>query len=65
MEDKDGHTPIMVAAIERCEKAFDLMVKAKDGIRVVEKALLHLAQASPQQCGNQTTFNKHLKVKLI
>ena len=62
VEDKDGHTPLMIAAIERSERAFDVMVKTEEGIMVVKKTLLYLAQVSSQEGGRQTTFSEYLKV---
>ena len=46
--DKDGLTPLMVAAVQKCEMTFDLMVQTKDGARVVKSTLLSLAQAHGQ-----------------
>ena len=52
----------MIAAIKRCERAFDVMVKTEEGIMVVKKTLLQLAQVSSQEGGHQTTFSGFLKV---
>ena len=62
VKDKDGLTPLMLAAIERCESTFDVMVKTEEGIVAVKKTLLYLAQVSPQEGGHQTTFSEYLKV---
>ena len=54
----------MLAAIEGCKSTFDEMVKTNEGIKVVKKTLLHLAQDQPQQAGYQTTVSVRLKVSI-
>ena len=61
VQDKDGLTPLMVAAMKGCESTFDVMVKTEEGIRVVKKALLQLAQGKSQQPIKHQT-NEHLDV---
>ena len=52
----------MIAATEKCERAFEEMVQTEEGIRVVKQTLLDLAQVSLEQNGHRTTFSKYLKV---
>ena len=46
--DKDGLTPLMVAAVQKHEMTFDLMVQTDEGARVLKSTLLSLVQAHDQ-----------------
>jgi len=43
--DKYGLTPLMLAAVEKCEITFNQMLKYEDGERVLKNTLLFLARA--------------------
>ena len=60
-KDKDGLTPLMLAAVNRCENTFNAMVQTEEGIKVVRNTLLHLAQGH-QLPGHESTVSEHLKV---
>ena len=60
VQDKDSLTPLMLAAVKGCESTFNVMVQTKEGIGIVKKALLDLAQGQPQLSKHQT--NEHLNV---
>lgn len=62
VQDKNGLTPLMLAAMKRCESTFEVMVKTEEGIRVVKEALLQLAQGQSQPIKHQT--NEHLNVSM-
>ena len=62
VKDKDGFTPLMLAAINRCENTFNEMVRRPEGVEVVRNTLLHLAQGQHQLPDHETTVSEHLKV---
>ena len=63
VQDKDGFTPLMVAATKGCERTFDEMVKSKDGMRAFKETLFRmLVKDSLQLGGRYTTVSKQLKV---
>ena len=62
VQDKDGLTPLMLAAINGCESTFTAMVQTEEGVKVVKNTLLHLAQGQHQLAGHETTVSEHLKV---
>lgn len=45
--DKYGLTPLMLAAVEKCEMTFNQILKYEDGERVLKNTLLFLARAPP------------------
>ena len=60
VQDKGGLTPLMLAAMNRCESTFNVMVQTEEGIRVVKQTLLDLARGQPQLRKHQN--NEHLNV---
>ena len=63
IQDKEGVTPLMLAAIKKRERTFDAMVKTEVGIRLVKQTLLNPAQGQPQRAGRQSTAGpEHLEV---
>lgn len=53
----------MLAAIQKRERTFDVMVKTEAGIRLVKQTLLNPAQDKPQRAGRQSTVGpEHLEV---
>lgn len=63
VQDKDGFTPLMLAAIKGCEGAFDVMVKSKDGMTVFKGTLFRkLVEDSFQLGGHQTSVSEQLNV---
>ena len=63
VQDKDGFTPLMLAAIKGCERTFDVMVKSKDGMTVFKETLFRkLVEDSLQLGGHQTNVSEQLNV---
>ena len=62
IQDKDGLTPLILAAINGCENTFNEMVQKPEGVEVIRKTLLHLAQGQHQLAGHEATVSEHLKV---
>lgn len=63
-EDKDGLTPLMLAAVAKCEMTFSVMLKYEDGARILENSLQYLAQAhdQPQLISHHNSVSKLLHV---